>query len=98
MAKKDKNSQQNIHYSRTMTSDNLSKAANYVGNYVLKGLGAFGKIATAPFRSQGPTSATIYKSKEQLAKERTIENKSEENSQLKRELQKISQKNSLVKQ
>ena len=78
MAKKDKNSQQNTHYSRTMTSDNLSKAANYVGNYVLKGLGAFGKIATAPFRSQGPTSATIYKSKEQLAKERTIENKSEE--------------------
>lgn len=78
MAKKDKNSQQNIHYSRTMTSDNLSKAANYVGNYVLKGLGAFGKIMTAPFVQQGPTSATIYKSKEQLAKERTIENKSEE--------------------
>jgi hypothetical protein len=47
-----------------MTSDNLSKASNYVGKYVLKGLGAFGKIMTAPFISQGPTSATIYKSKE----------------------------------
>jgi len=46
-----------------MTSDNLSKAANYVGKYVLKGLGAFGKIMTAPFVQQGPTSATIYKSK-----------------------------------
>ena len=38
-----------IHYSRTMTPNNLSKAANYVGEYVLKGLGAFGKIITAPF-------------------------------------------------
>jgi len=37
-----------IHYSRTMTTDNLSKAANYVGEYILKGLGAFGKIMTAP--------------------------------------------------
>ena len=78
MAKKDKNNQQNIHYSRTMTSDNLSRAANYVGKYVLKGLGTFGKIVTAPFTQQGPTSATIYKSKEQLAKERTINQKSEE--------------------
>lgn len=78
MAKKDKNSQQNIHYSRTMTSDNLSKAANYVGEYVLKGLGAFGKIMTAPFVQQGPTSDTIYKSKKQLAKEKAIEQKSEE--------------------
>ena len=67
-----------IHYSRTMTTDNLSKAANYVGNYVLKGLGAFGKIMTAPFVQQGPTSATIYKSKKQLAKEKEIEQKSEE--------------------
>ena len=25
-----------IHYSRTMTTDNLSKAANYVGKYILK--------------------------------------------------------------
>jgi hypothetical protein len=31
-----------------MTADNLSKAANYVGGYVLKGLGALGKIFTAP--------------------------------------------------
>jgi hypothetical protein len=37
-----------IHYSRTMTTDNLSKAANYIGGYVLKGLGALGKIMTAP--------------------------------------------------
>jgi hypothetical protein len=47
-----------------MTPENLSRGANFVGEYFLKGLGAFGKIATAPFRSQGPTSATIYKSKE----------------------------------
>ena len=26
-----------IHYSRTITADNLSKAANYVGKYILKG-------------------------------------------------------------
>ena len=37
-----------IHYSRTMTADNLSKAANYVGKYILKGLDTFGKIMTAP--------------------------------------------------
>lgn len=67
-----------IHYSRTITPDNLSKAANYVGEYVLKGLGTFGKIMAAPFVQQGPTSATIYKSKKQLAKERAIEQKSEE--------------------
>ncbi len=47
-----------------MTSDNLSKTANYVGKYVLKGLGTFGKIMASPFISQGPTSANIYKSKE----------------------------------
>jgi hypothetical protein len=37
-----------IHYSRTMTADNLSKATNYVGEYILKGLGALGKIMTTP--------------------------------------------------
>jgi hypothetical protein len=31
-----------------MTPENLSKASNYVGEYVLKGLGALGKIMTAP--------------------------------------------------
>ena len=61
-----------------LSPEDIKKGANLIGEYFLKGLGAFGKIATAPFRSQGPTSATIYKSKEQLAKERTIENKSEE--------------------
>lgn len=56
MAKKDKNSQQNIHYSRTLTSDNLSKAANYVGEYVLKGLGTLGRFLNAGFTS--PTYGT----------------------------------------
>jgi len=46
-----------IHYSRTLTSDNLSKAANYVGEYVLKGLGALGKFLNAGFTS--PTYGTI---------------------------------------
>ena len=31
-----------------MTPENLSRAANYVGGYVLRGLGALGKIFTAP--------------------------------------------------
>jgi len=31
-----------------MTPENLSRAANYVGGYVLKGLGALGKIMIAP--------------------------------------------------
>jgi hypothetical protein len=39
-------------------------AANKLGEWFLKGLGAIGKIMTAQFISQGPTSATIYKSKE----------------------------------
>ena len=38
------------------TADNLSKAANYVGGYVLKGLGAFGKFLNAGFTS--PTYGT----------------------------------------
>jgi hypothetical protein len=32
-----------IHYSRTMTPDNLSKAANMVGELVLTGLGKAGQ-------------------------------------------------------
>jgi len=32
-----------IHYSRTMTADNLSKAANTVGEWVLTGLGKAGQ-------------------------------------------------------
>jgi hypothetical protein len=46
-----------IHYSRTMDTDNLSKAANYVGKYVLKGLGAFGRFLNAGFTS--PTYGTV---------------------------------------
>ena len=46
-----------IHYSRTMDANNLSKAANYVGEYVLKGLGAFGKFLNAGFTS--PTYGTV---------------------------------------
>ena len=63
-----------IHYSRTMTTDNLSKAANYVGKYILKGLGAFGKIMTAPLTGgpQGPTTVVLPKTKKQLDAERKI--------------------------
>ena len=63
-----------IHYSRTMTSDNLSKAANYVGEYILKGLGAFGKIMTAPLTGgpQGPATVVLPKTKEQLDAERKL--------------------------
>ena len=46
-----------IHYSRNMTTDNLSKATNQVGEYVLKGLGALGKFLNAGFTS--PTYGTI---------------------------------------
>jgi len=40
-----------------MDTDNLSKATNYVGKYVLKGLGALGKFLNAGFTS--PTYGTI---------------------------------------
>lgn len=33
-----------IHYSRTMTTDNLSKAANTVGELILTGLGKAGQV------------------------------------------------------
>lgn len=36
--------QSNVHYSRTMTTDNLSKAANTVGEWVLTGLGKVGQV------------------------------------------------------
>lgn len=63
-----------IHYSRTMTADNLSKVANYVGKYILKGLGAFGKIMTAPLTGgpQGPATVVLPKTKKQLDAERKI--------------------------
>ena len=63
-----------IHYSRTMTTDNLSKAANYVGKYILKGLGVFGKIMTAPLTGgpQGPATVVLPKTKKQLDAERKI--------------------------
>lgn len=63
-----------IHYSRTMTTDNLSKAANYVGKYILKGLGIFGKIMTAPLTGgpQNPTTVILPKTKKQLDAERKI--------------------------
>lgn len=63
-----------IHYSRTMTANNLSKAANYVGKYILKGLGTFGKIMTAPLTGgpQGPTTVVLPKNKKQLDAERKI--------------------------
>ena len=63
-----------IHYSRTMTADNLSKAANYVGKYILKGLGTFGKIMTAPLTGgpQGPATVILPKTKKQLDAERKI--------------------------
>ena len=63
-----------IHYSRTMTADNLSKAANYVGKYILKGLGTFGKIMTAPLTGgpQGPATVVLPKTKKQLDAERKI--------------------------
>lgn len=70
MAEKNKNSQQNIHYSRTLTSDNLSKTANYIGEYVLKGLGAFGKFLNAGFTSPtyGTTGQVSYARNAQDAK------------------------------
>ena len=61
-----------------LSPQDIKRGANLVGEYFLRGLGTFGKIVTAPFTQQGPTSATIYKSKDQLAKERTIDQKSEE--------------------
>lgn len=63
-----------IHYSRTMTADNLSKAANYVGKYILKGLDTFGKIMTAPLTGgpQGPTTVVLPKTKKQLDADRKI--------------------------
>ena len=63
-----------IHYSRTMTANNLSKAANYVGKYILKGLGTFGKIMTAPLTGgpQGPATVILPKTKKQLDAERKI--------------------------
>ena len=63
-----------IHYSRTMTADNLSKAANYVGKYILKGLGTFGKIMTAPLTGgpQGPATVVLPKTKKQLDADRKI--------------------------
>ena len=63
-----------IHYSRTMTADNLSKAANYVGKYILKGLDTFGKIMTAPLTGgpQGPATVVLPKTKKQLDAERKI--------------------------
>ena len=74
MAKKSKNSEQQVHYARTMTPENLSRAANYVGNYILKGLGAFGKIMTAPLTGgpQGPSTVILPKTKEQLDAERKL--------------------------
>jgi len=39
-----------------MTPENLSRAANYIGGYVLRGLGAFGKFLNAGFTS--PTYGT----------------------------------------
>jgi len=48
-----------IHYSRTMTPENLSRAANYVGEYVLKGLGALGKIMAAPLTGGPQGTATV---------------------------------------
>ena len=63
-----------IHYSRTITADNLSKAANYVGKYILKGLDTFGKIMTAPLTGvpQNPTTVILPKTKKQLDAERKI--------------------------
>ena len=63
-----------IHYSRTMTADNLSKAANYVGKYILKGLDTFGKIMTAPLTGgpQGPATVVLPKTKKQLDADRKI--------------------------
>ena len=74
MAKKSKNSEQQVHYTRTMTPENLSRAANYVGEYVLKGLGALGKIFTAPLTGgpQGPATVVLPKTKKQLDTERKI--------------------------
>ena len=74
MSKKSKNSEQQVHYARTMTPENLSRAANYVGNYILKGLGAFGKIMTAPLTGgpQGPATVILPKTKEQLDAERKL--------------------------
>jgi hypothetical protein len=40
-----------------MTPENLSKAANYVGGYVLKGLGTLGRFLNSGFTS--PTYGTI---------------------------------------
>ena len=70
MAKKDKNSQQNIHYSRTLTPDNLSKAANYVGEYFLKGLGTLGRFLNSGFTSPtyGTTGQVSYARNTQDAK------------------------------
>lgn len=59
MAKKSKNSKQQVHYTRTMTPENLSRAANYVGEYVLKGLGALGKIFTAPLTGGPMGTSTV---------------------------------------
>ena len=80
MAKKSKNSKQQVHYARTMTPENLSRAANYVGNYILKGLGAFGKIMTAPLigSPQGPATVILPKTKEQLGAERKLRETQEE--------------------
>lgn len=61
-----------------ISGEDIKNGANLIGEYFLKGLGVFGKLAMSPFVQQGPTSATIYKSKDQLAKERTIQNKSEQ--------------------
>lgn len=61
-----------------ISGEDIKNGANLIGEYFLKALGAFGKLVTSPFVQQGPTSATIYKSKDQLAKERTIQNKSEQ--------------------
>ena len=74
MAKRSKNSEQQVHYTRTMTPENLSRAANYVGNYILKGLGAFGKIMTAPLTGgpQGPATVVLPKTKKQLDAERKL--------------------------
>ena len=80
MAKKSKNSKQQVHYTRTMTPQNLSRAANYVGGYVLRGLGALGKIFTAPLTGgpQGPATVVLPKTKKQLDAERKLRETQEE--------------------